>query len=574
MKKFLILLGLLLFQMNVAAAQEFVATVNRNPVSEGETLVLTLDLRDVDSSATPDLNVLSKDFNVLSISNGYRTNIINGNVSKSRQWSLVMIPNRSGEIIIPEIELAGYKTQPIKLKVKTAEAVDVEPTTTASDINRPQFKISGEADNKNPYIQQQITYKLKIYDTGGLQGEAPIFMGSGDDWIIKPLDEPSVETKIINGKQLRVITFTYAMFPQKSGNLEIPAVKFNGYYLTKNRRVDPFADFFGDDDFFSGLGLNDIFARKNPVVLTTKPIAVKVKPAATVDGWWLPASKVEVSAEFDSPNPKFKVGEPVSRTIYVKAYGVTDNQMPELKFANVKGVKQYPEKPLTEMTVKNGQIITSMQTDNVYIPSESGEIWLPEVKVNWFNTNTNSPEVATIPAYKAMVVKGDGETELPKPQAEKTSIEAPQPLSTQVQEVTKVDNTMMIAMLLAAFVGGMILAWLLFKLFAGGGAGKSNHYKAVINAAHSGDIHKLRDELLWWGKDKYPSAGISNLQDVADVLQDEDFNQQTDKIREFLYSGNNAQWDGSEFVRIFKKAAAHKVKCQSNDDGALPKLYK
>ena len=64
------------------------------------------------------------------------------------------------------------------------------------------------------------------------------------------------------------------------------------------------------------------------------------------------------------------------------------------------------------------------------------------------------------------------------------------------------------------------------------------------------------------------------MQDVADVLQDEDFNQQTDKIREFLYSGNNAQWDGSEFVRIFKKAAAHKVKCQSNDDGALPKLYK
>ena len=84
---------------NNAVAQSFDATVNRNIVPEGETFVLTLELKDVDTSASPDLSSLNQDFMVLSVSNGYRTNIINSQVSKSRQWNLVMIPKKTGEII-------------------------------------------------------------------------------------------------------------------------------------------------------------------------------------------------------------------------------------------------------------------------------------------------------------------------------------------------------------------------------------------------------------------------------------------------------------------------------------------
>lgn len=576
MRKFIIgLLLTIIWSANIQA-QEFLATVNRNPVPEGETLVLTLELKDVDTNSSPDLSALSKDFTIMSVSNGYRTNIINGDVSKSRQWSLVMIPNHSGEIVIPAMELAGYKTQPINLKVMAAGSEPVSDLAKAqANAEAPRFKMSGSIDNDNPYVQQQVTYKLKIYDAGGLQGDAPIFLSNGDEWVIKSLGEPEISTQIINGQSLREITFTYALFPQKSGKLVVPAVQFNGYYLTKSKRIDPFARFFGDDDMFGGFGLNDIFARKNPIMLTAKPISIEVKPAAINDGWWLPSSKVELSAEFEKSHPQFTVGEPIGRTIYLKAYGVMDNQLPELKFANIDGVKQYPEKPITEMGIENNQIVAKAQIGNVYIPSQSGEIDLPEIKVNWFNTKTNSLETAVLPAYKAVVFQGNAPVvvQQPQPSVPTTASAEPQPTA-PIQEINQIDNNLIIWMLLGAFLGGMILAWLIFKLVSHHTIKSSNHYHWVISSAQSADVHKLRDELVEWGKEKYPSAGITNLQDLADVLNDEEFSIQLDKIREFLYAGSDAPWDGTTFIRIFKKAASHKVKCQAGEEGTLPKLYK
>ncbi len=576
MKKWIIGLLLAIIWNTNIQAQEFTATVNRNPVPEGETLVLTLELKDVDTSASPDLNILSNDFTIMSVSNGYRTNIVNGDVSKSRQWSLVMIPNHSGEIVIPAIELAGYKTQPITLKVNAAGSEPIADAAAQPQPDAPRFKMVGSVDNQNPYVQQQIIYKLKIYDAGGLQGDAPVFLANADDWVIKSLGEPEIETQIINGQPLREITFTYAMFPQKSGNLIVPAVQFNGYYLTKSKRIDPFAGFFNDDDMFGGFGLNDIFARKNPIVLRAKAIPIEVKPAAINDGWWLPASKVELSAEFEKSHPQFAVGEPISRTIYLKAYGVTDNQLPELKFANIEGVKQYPEKPITEMGIENNQIVAKAQIGNVYIPSQSGEIVLPEITVNWFNTKTQKIETAALPAYKAVVFQGNAPViaeEQPKPSAIAEPKVAPS-AQPDLQEINQVDNTLIIWMLLGAFLGGVIIAFLLLKLFGSYKAKSSNHYHEVIATAQSANVHKLREELVEWGKEKYPSAGITNLQDLADVLKDDEFNGQVDKIREFLYAGSDAQWDGVAFVRAFKRAASHKVKCTSSEDGALPKLYK
>ena len=162
MKK--VLLGLIfsvLISFN-AFAQNFTATVNRNILPEGETFVLTLDLQGADTKSSPDLSALSKDFTVLSVSNGYRTSVVNGTVNKSRQWNLVMIPNQSGDAVIPSIELDGFKTQPISLKITAAGSED--SLVQAQAAAAPQFKMTGKADNLSPYVQQQINYQLKIYD--------------------------------------------------------------------------------------------------------------------------------------------------------------------------------------------------------------------------------------------------------------------------------------------------------------------------------------------------------------------------------------------------------------------------
>ena len=69
MKNIFLSFLLSVFVSSFAQAQSFNATVNRNIVPEGETFVLTLELKDIDTSSSPDLSALNQDFMVLSVSN-------------------------------------------------------------------------------------------------------------------------------------------------------------------------------------------------------------------------------------------------------------------------------------------------------------------------------------------------------------------------------------------------------------------------------------------------------------------------------------------------------------------------
>ena len=576
MRKILSLLFLMILSFN-AYGQSFEATVNRNKLPAGETFVLTLELKDVDTNQSPDVKALSKDFTVMSVSNGYRTNIINGAVTKSRQWNLVLIPNHTGSLTIPTIALAGYQTKPIEIKVTDEQYNPAASQNNSSTAENSQFKVIGEVDNHNPYVQQQINYEFKIYDTGGLRGDAPMFLGGSDDWVIKIYGEPEIKTQIVNGRNLREITYRYALFPQKSGDLTIPAVRFNGYYLVKGSRQDPFARFFGDDEFFAGFGLNDVFATQKTVTLASQPITIKVKPAAIEDGWWLPSSRVELSAKFDDDKPTFMVGEPVSRTIYLKAEGVLDSQLPEIKFSNIEGLKQYPEKALRSSHVENGNIISLAQIRNVYIPQKSGEFDLPEVKVNWFNTVKGKMETAVLPSYKAYIKPSELLQSQPRIQVEPSEPKVDNQPTKVVQENSlPLDNRQIIWLLLGAFIGGIILTAAIFKIFTyiTSRTVHTDYHKEVMIAAKQGDVKALRDALILWGKIKFANTEINSLSDISSIIKDDEFTEMLNKIREYLYSANPHPWQGKEFLAVFERIARRKSQKQIEQDNILPKLYK
>ncbi len=566
MKKLLLILGLWVSVFSNAAAQTFEAKVNRNNLPEGETLLLTVELEGATSNKTPDFSVLNDNFTVYSAANAYRTNIINGNVSKSQQWNLVLMPNKPGKLTIPAISLDKYKTQPLTISVGTAEQ-GAQPAAQAE--SRPKYTIAAEVDNRNPYVQQQINYTLTLRDSGGLQGEEPIFQAANEnDWIIKSLGAPEISTQNINGANVREIKFHYALFPQKSGQLEVPATRFNGYYLSGERRTDPFANLFNDDMFIGGFGMADVFATRTPVVLSARPIKINVRPAAPENNghWWLPAESVKLYAEFEPKQPKFAVGEAVSRNIYLQATGVIDSQLPELKFAAAPGIKQYPEKPQTAMSVNNGKIIAVEKVTNVYIPSEAGKLTLPEIGLNWFNVKSGKMEKAVLPA---MTIAVAGETAAPET---KTTLPQEQPaVEVPAAPAQKSSRPLQLGM---AFALGILLCLLLI------GLGKllmrshrRNYVRAITRAAKTGNIYAVRDNLLAWANHKFKERRILSLQDIDAAVNDKEFRCELDKLSEALYSENGTDWNGSLFLRVFKKICKQK-KGLSNNYEPLPKLYK
>lgn len=578
--------------IGAAWAQTFNAVVNRTEVPQGETFVLTLELADGSDSGNPDLSVLDKDFIVYSVGNAFSYNYINGVASKSRQWQIALMPKNSGKITVPSIKLGNLETQPITLNVIPASAAATEASAgtggyqAPQQMNRPKFSMTAEIGNPNPYVQQQVDYTLKIYDTGGLQGDMPQFIEDGsNNWIIRSLGEPTVGSKIVNGRSLREITFRYALFPQKSGVLPTPEVRFNGYYLTRSRGMnDPFDDLFGGN--LGSIGFVDMFATRNPVLLTAKPEKVNVQPIPSDNNgnWWLPAQQVALLAEWEPRQPVFKVGEAVNRTIYLKAVGVAESQLPELNLASVSGLKQYPDKAVASSGIENGQVVAVKKISNVYIPNRAGKMTIPEISVDWFNVRTNRMERAVLPAMNIEVLPGAAVETAPAPQPE-TRPESPSRVLEDVANETEnlVERSipqglpyLPYIIAAAAFLLGIVVSWMLFGM-----RNKSRNAddikdfdRYIVRAAKSKDYRALRDGLISWARDRWNDSKITNLKDVAKAVGNKEFAAQLDGLAVSLYAPEGGEFKTEAFLKAFEKVRKAKVKSRTGDAQPLPKLYK
>lgn len=578
--------------IGAAWAQTFNAAVNRTEVPQGETFVLTLELADGSDSGNPDLSVLDKDFIVYSVGNAFSYNYINGVASKSRQWQIALMPKNSGKITVPSIKLGNLETQPITLNVIPASAAATEASAgtggyqAPQQMNRPKFSMTAEIGNPNPYVQQQVDYTLKIYDTGGLQGDMPQFIEDGsNNWIIRSLGEPIVGSKIVNGRSLREITFRYALFPQKSGVLPTPEVRFNGYYLTRSRGMnDPFDDLFGGN--LGSIGFVDMFATRNPVLLTAKPEKVNVQPIPSDNNgnWWLPAQQVALFAEWEPRQPVFKVGEAVNRTIYLKAVGVAESQLPELNLASVSGLKQYPDKAVASSGIENGQVVAVKKISNVYIPNRAGKMTIPEIAVDWFNVRTNRMERAVLPAMNIEVLPGAAVETAPAPQPE-TRLESPSRVLEDVANETEnlVERSipqglpyLPYIIAAAAFLLGIVVSWMLFGM-----RNKSRNAddikdfdRYIVRAAKSKDYRALRDGLISWARDRWNDSKITNLKDVAKAVGNKEFAAQLDGLAASLYAPEGGEFKTEAFLKAFEKIRKAKVKSRTGDTQPLPKLYK
>lgn len=570
-----------------AWAQTFNATVNRTDVPQGETFVLTLELIDGDDKGNPDLSVLDKDFIVYSVGTAFNYKYINGVSSKSRQWQIALMPKNSGSIEIPSIQMDNLATQSITLNVIPAnQALSGEQNNTnqpAQNANRPKFDMVAKVENTSPYVQQQIDYTITIYDTGGLQGDAPQFIDDGsNDWIIKSLGSPTIGSKIVNGRSLREITFRYALFPQKSGTLKTPEVRFQGYYLTRSRGFnDPFDDLFGGN--LGGIGFADMFATRNPVLLTAAPQSIQVRPIPSENGanWWLPAKQVALMAEWEPRQPQFKVGEAVSRTIYLKAVGVAENQLPDIRFAQTPDLKQYPDKAISSSGLENGQVVAVKKVTNVYIPTTSGAQTIPEIALDWFNVQTNQMERAVLPAVNIEVIPSAG---LPaaQPQAAQSSLpqtsQAVAPKSSPMEDFSDMsipggNSNLTYVIAIAAFLVGIIFSWLIFGRRRPHADEIKDYDKYIIKSLKHKDYRALRDGLVAWGRERWHNDKITNLKEVAKAAQDKEFGAYLDELGALLYAQTPQPFNEKGFLKSFEKVRKSKIK-SAKEEQPLPKLYK
>ncbi len=578
MKNFIFLMLLFVFLAYGANAAQIAGSVNRNPIPEGEVFVLTLKA-DKTVNAVPDLSVLNNGFQVYSTSVMSSSRIVNNNAQSSTEWQIALMAKNTGEQEIPAIHIGDSSSSPIKINVVKGKATDNSNHEKA--VNESPYSISASIENVQQkwYVQQQILYNVTIKDAGGLQGGEPVFnTDSAKSWIIKSLGQPEINLINEQDRQYRQIVFKYALFPQKSGKLNIPAVQFNGYALQPDSNKG--MTILSSDIFGFSLNLPSIFGVEVPVNLhvPAQEIEILPVPSAFSGKWWLPAEGVKLNAQWMTEKQNFRVGEPVTRQISLQAEGVTDSQLPDIIFTESPAFKQYPEKSVRKNFLKDETLVAQQTVVNVYIPEKSGNLLVPEVSVNWFDIKTGKPEKAIIPAEE-IYVQGEGIL----PVATENTIN--QKLEDKIPQAEKnVDNLqnlpkeLLFFVSFLAFMLGILLSWLFFKRRLPNVNEKPQceprkYPDYIIQKAFNNDFRSLRDGLVSWATGYFPEQQINNLKDVAAAVNNPAFSEQINIVIAKLYNPHSQElWNPKVFKDVFFNSLRQGAKSKKNKH-PLPPLY-
>jgi len=397
-----LLLGMML--AGHALAQELTARIDRTRIAEGETVRLQLSVPG-DAQGRPDLGPLGADFDILGESQGSQVNIINGRSSSTHVWQLVLMPKRSGELTIPALQLGALQSRPLQLTVLPASA-SASPATGAGQ----PVLLEIEADPEQPYVQGEVTYRVRILSRVPLR-EASLSDPQAGDAIVEQLGEDSRYTTQRNGTTYQVIERHYAIFPQHSGDLKVESPVLSASVPAegggrRNLRQrffgnDPFTDiqkFMGSDPFADFPDLGGMFGETRPVRIRARDVTLAVRPQpAGVQGNWLPARSLTLTEAWSPDPPVFRVGEPVTRTIALVADGLSAAQLPDLTPPVPAGMKLYPDQPQSESRAEGDSLIVTKTMQAALVPTAPGELTLPDFRVRWWDTDAQQARVATLP---------------------------------------------------------------------------------------------------------------------------------------------------------------------------------
>lgn len=539
---------ILILLLLIASANSFAdiqVYADRNPVGIDESFQLTF--KSTDSSVdSPDFSPLEQNFEILSQNQGSQIKIINGQQTSTKQWNLTLMPKRAGKLRIPEIEFGQQHSQASIIRVKQANK-------TTENTEQSMF-LEVEATPETPYVQSQVIYTIRLFYALNLQSgsmDEPSF--SDGEVLVKKLGKDRQYETIRDSKRFSVLERKYALFPQQSGSITIEPINFKAKVIENNGRSSGFDNFFNQP-------------KTHIKRLLSKSIKLEVKPIPNnFQGKnWLPAKNLSLTDSFSEKLPKFKVGEPVTRTLTLSANGLTIGQLPEL-MNHTNQLKQYTDQPkLDEQLTYNG--INSIRQEKIaIIPSKAGEYTLPAIEIPWWNTETNKMDTLKLPAHTIKV-------------AEATTIQQPQPVITPTPKVTPniTDNTNNDYYKWLTFI--FAFAWIatLIAFFMKKTNKKpqvkpekpentTTALKKLKQACKNNNAQQAKQAILIWAKAN--SLGEFSRH-CAEPLQAEIL-----ELNTFLYGKTGEQWQGNKLWDMFNAHQPKKLKQkQSNEDGLEP-LY-
>ena len=391
-------------------------------VDEMETVRLTLRAEGVTRSDSPDLTPLEIDFEVLGTQTSSRISTINGRTSSLLEYQINLRPRRTGEIIVPALRVGDQFSKEIVLMVRP-----LDPGLRRT-IERMVF-FESELTANPVYVQAETTLIRRLYYSNGVQIYSDLpGVPEIENAVVIPLGDTQSSSSLVDGQRYGVIEQRFAIFPERSGLLDIPAIS-----VTSSVRLQ------------SGGR-----TRRSGIRVSTESLQVEVLPIP--DSYpgaqpWLPAQEVELSQAWAPQSATWDVGEPVTWEIELTVTGNTASAIPPVAaIPPASHFKVYPEAPVMDEDATGESVVGHRREGYALIPTAPGQISLPTVAVTWWDTLADELRVTRLEPRNVAII-GEPTLEI---QAEVDSAGELTPQAHAANEILSLEQLM--PLLIATFV--------------------------------------------------------------------------------------------------------------------------
>lgn len=571
---FFIFITVLSLQGNTAYAADIQVKVDRNIIEMNETFTLLFEANSsVDDD--PDFSPLEKDFQILGTSTSSNISIINGNYQKTTRWNVSLMPLHEGLITIPSINFGSDRSPQHQVKVN--------PVRTSSAGDNAEFISELSISTQSTFPQAQVIVTQRMLSSRNINGyEFSKLKTSGVDAAIQPLGELKQYQTQRGSTPYLVLEQRYVLYPQAAGKLTLePSIASARLSLNNRSGYDPFA------------GNTKTVRRASE----QRSITVNPVPDAFNGAHWLPAIEVQLVEDFPE-NKKFKVGEPITRTLSLLVDGQSASQLPEFVIPEINGLKQYPDKPVLNDTPStsepNAGITGAQQIKVAIIPSQAGSFTLPEIRIPWWNISSGKLAVAKIPARTFKVEPAV---------AGSIAVAPPATINTQPAPVVAEENNVPAAVatepvmqpdagsaLLWQIISLLLLFALLVTLFmlwrskrslqaaekipAPSNPSLKQSYKLLGRACLENDAKLCKDALLIWAQAAFIDAPVYSLGELIERVNPP-LAEKINLLNMALYKNQQDSWQCDGLLELCKEFEQENLNKNSTPDkNQLESLYR
>lgn len=565
----LILIPFLWALAGTATASETLSVEpDRKRLYQGEVLTLTVkgtlqidinlsNLFDFDTSSLPQPSIekVEDNFEIVGQNQQYSIQTVNSEMIGEVTWTYQLAPKTTGKLTIPALTFREAESDPV-----TIEVVDGNPPDQ-SNSSRDSF-IELSADKNSVYVQEQLVLSIKLFFNGNLiRGE--LSEPSHPNAIIESLGKQTEYTRYRDGTRYRVVERRYAVFPQQPGELDLQPIRFEGQIRDASGRLK--------------------FLRDSKQLYT---VPVKEVPDEFTGNTWLPASELRLSESGLPSDPIIDTGQNLSRTLSLIAADLPAEALPPFNHDTPEGLRAYPENP-ERTTAPTPKGLTAKLTQTIaLVPVSGGELTLPEIRIPWWDTGTDSQKFATIPARTLQVQVAAGQQPTAVSQTENPEQPArPAPASKEAgNESAPSSLWIWQTAALALFVGWAVTGfswWYSRRLrkrpeAAAPSADGSEKalFKTLCESARAG-APETPDHLIRWVQHRHPQIPVVGLGEAYSLLGNDLVERKIRKLQALAYGqqGDEAQsWQGDTLVDALVECRGQ-MAARSNARSPLPSLY-